>query len=330
MVVALFASGAGAHADIPLVDGRVRVEPGVAYELPMSLHFHRLVGRYRVEGDGAPALALYVVRGHPELGASGTGDVHPPPAADVLVGMPLGDEGAINRLVPCCLGEAYADLSLVVRHDGAEPVGLDLRVWAVHDEFAVVARRAEPGALEVPLVLFLALGAAVLATTNRVLRRAPGEAREPDRWRFALRVSGTLWAVACAAGGALALVGVVRYGGGPIAGTLAVLADLDVPGGPFGSRAATLLGVLLLAWCTGIASWSVAVGRGAHRASPWAVHLGTAFVLASAATGLAMAWTYDGAWVPLLLAAVLAVPLGLASLRLGRDRTAMAPPPATG
>lgn len=322
LLLALAGTAAHAHADVPLVDATVRLEPGAAFELPMALHFHRLAVRYRVHGGEDAGLALHVVRDGtgrtPDPGRSGE--------AHVLLTEPLVGRGSLSRLVPCCLGESYTDLTLVVRHDGAAPATVDLRAWAVHDEFAVVAQRAEAGAFGVPGALFAALGTAALVTTGRVVRRFPRYVPAPPdgttvRPRL-LWASGALLVLASIVATTLGVAGAVRYGGGPVAGMIAILADVNVPGGPFGSRGAFLLAVLLLVWVGAIAAWIVGVAQGTHLATPWTVRLGTAFAVLSVVAGTAMAWTYGGSWVPLALGAILAVPIGTCAVWLARDRGA--------
>jgi hypothetical protein len=204
---------------------------------------------------------------------------------------------------------------------------VDLRAWLVHDEFAVVVQRAEPGALEVPLALFLALGVSATTVSARGRRRridvvGGAGARSPGALPLAWSAGVFVWACALAAG--LAVAGIARYGTGPIDGLIAIMADVPVPGGPFGSRAATVMGVLMLAWMASIGLWVRAVHAGAHVWSRWTARLGLGLAAVSLAAGVAMGWTY-GAWaVPLGLALVLAVPLAACSLALRQRRAAPA------
>lgn len=304
-------SAASAHPDVALVDGPLTLAPGARHVVPMALHFHRLVATYAVSQDEATEVTLLVRHGDPNRDAGAV-----PAAEGVLYGTALHGQGRISQLLACCDGIPFADLELELRNDGDAPVTVDVRVWAVHDDFAVVAARAESGALEVPLALFAALGVAAVAIGWRD-RRAP-------RVRRATGLPPTFWgsATLCAAGllasAALGVAGAARYGGGLVAGMVAVMADVPVPGGPFGSRAALVMGVLLLLWVTAIALWLACVRQGAHRVSPWPGRLGGALALSSLGGGLAMAWTYGLAWTPAVLGVVLGAPIAWVAWVAGR------------
>jgi hypothetical protein len=304
-----------AHPDARIFDETLHLAPGEAVVRPMALHFHRLVATWTSDRPDADGLWLLVVPAEAPGAAAWAPE-------DAWFAARLAGPGRLSHLVDCCLHVPYRHLLLVVRNDGATPAALDLRAWAVHDEFAVVAARAEPGAVEVPLALFAALGAVAVAVAVRARGRfgAPG----PPRGR-ALTWSAGLFAAALGMAATLGVAGTLRYGGGPIDGLIAVLVDLPVPAGPFGSRAAFLLGVLLLAWLAAIGAWVLAVGQGAHRHAPWAVPLGGALAIVSLAGGIAMAWTYGGSLVPAALGVVLAGPLAGSALLL--RGVALAAPP---
>ena len=301
---------ARAHPDAMLFDGTLRLEPGEAVTRPMALHFHRLVASWTVDewatdDPAADGLWLLVVPAE----AAGAARL---PHAEAWFAARLAGEGRLSHLIDCCLGIDYRHLLWVVRNDGDAPVGLDLRSWALHDEFAVVAARAEAGALEVPLALFAGLGVAALLVALRERRRAAGSRpRGSATGANALRLAALLLAASVAAAALLGGTGALRYGSGPVDGMIAVLADLAVPGGPFGSRAAFLLAWLLLAWVAAIAAWIVAVDQGAHLRSRWALPLGAALAAVSLAGGVAMAVTYDGSLVPAALGLVLGAPLAV-------------------
>lgn len=303
-----------AHPDVMLHDGPLRLAPGEVVVRPMALHFHRLVARWAVHGPAAEGLWLLVVPAE-TAGASASAP------EDTWFAAPLVGHGRLSHLIDCCMDVAYRHLLLVLRNDGEATVTLDLRAWAMHDEFAVVSARAEQGAVEVPLALFALLGAASLAAVARDRRRLD-RAVAPRGW--ALTASANLFVTALATAAALGFAGASRYGGGPVDGMIAVLADVPLPGGPFGSRAALLLGVLLLAWLAAIGAWVLAVGQGAHRRSRWALPLGAALAVASLAGGLAMSWTYAGSVVPAALAVALATPVAMSAWLLQRAVAATA------
>jgi hypothetical protein len=318
----LAASTAGAHPDERVVDATLRLEPGEIASFPMSVHYHRLVATFRVHEPGASGLTLLVVPG-----AAATVGVDDGSGASADVAIELVGVGSLHHLIDCCLAIDFADYRLLVRNDGDAPASVDLRAWLVHDEFAVVVQRAEPGALEVPLALFLALGVSATTVSARGRRRridvvGGAGARSPGALPLAWSAGVFVWACALAAG--LAVAGIARYGTGPIDGLIAIMADVPVPGGPFGSRAATVMGVLMLAWMASIGLWVRAVHAGAHVWSRWTARLGLGLAAVSLAAGVAMGWTY-GAWaVPLGLALVLAVPLAACSLALRQRRAAPA------
>lgn len=295
----LAALPAGAHPDAGLFDETLRLAPGEAVVRPMALHFHRIVASWTPDGRDADDLWLLVV---PAEAPGATAWAR----EDAWFAARLAGPGRLSHLVDCCLDVPYRHLLLVVRNDGDTPATVALRAWAVHDEFAVVAARAEPGALEVPLGLFAALGVAALAVAGRDRRRF-GAPRSP-RGR-ALAWSASLFAAALVTAALLGFVGAGRYGGGPVDGMIAVLADLPLPAGPFGSRAAFLLGLLLLAWSAAVGAWVVAIAQGAHRHVAQALPLGVALAVVTAAGGVAMGWTYGGSPVPGLLGVALAGPL---------------------
>lgn len=302
VVAAAVLTAARAHADVPVLDGTFVVGPGEALTAPMALHFHRLVVRYDVRGDGA--LRLTVVRG------PGAARGSAPPS-----GTPIDEElrgrGRWSRLIPCCRDVAYQAFTLRLRNDGPAAVTADLHAFAVHDDLAVVAQRAEVGAAGVPAILFLGVGIAAAAAGRRTRRERARPARPGATspvWAGAV-----LFLLAGATAWALAFAGALRYRAGLAEGMVAILADLPVPGGPFGSRAAFLMGLLLLTWLASALLWIVGVARGAHRRAPWVAGLGWALTCASLAGGAAMALDYDRSWVPLALAALLAAPLSALS-----------------
>lgn len=313
------AATALAHPDERVVDATLRLAPGQVVSIPMAVHFHRLVATYRVHTTDASDLTLHVFGADTEP----TGDVTTAGGAWRLVTR-LQGEGSLHHLIDCCLGIDHAAFTLWVRNDGAEVAVLDLRAWLVHDEFAVVVQRAEAGALEVPLVAFLALGLSASMVSMRQRRLGGGGtftrsgALPPGS--LALGWSVGLFGWACSLALALGVAGAGRYGTGLIDGVIAIMADVPVPGGPFGSRAAAVMGVLLLAWMASIGLWIRAVHLGAHLRSPWPARHAMALALVSLGVGVAMGWTYGGWSVPVGLGLVLAVPLVWSATRLGHAR----------
>jgi hypothetical protein len=300
---------AAAHPDAAVIDGSLLLAPGDVRAYPMAVHFHRLVATYRVDGPGS--VELQVVAG----ADASTGGV--------AYEASLADRGRLHHLIECC-DAVFSDYTLVVRNAGAEPVGLDLRAWIVHDEFAVIARAAEAGAVEVPGGLFLGLGIGAVLAGAAVRRRrsriggteAPHEAAGAHAYRWSVR----LFLSAVVAALVLGTAGALRYGTGFVTGMMAIMADVPVPGGPFGSRAAFLIGVLLLVWIVAVWLWIVAARRGRDSDSGRVAVLGVALAVVHSAGGVAVASAY-GAWlVPVGLGVVLAAPLAASAIAIGSWR----------
>jgi hypothetical protein len=307
-----------AHPDEPVVDATLRLAPGEIVAIPMAVHYHRLVARYRTHPADAPGATLRVI----PAGSTPAGDAVAGGAAAGFEAR-LGGAGRLHHLIDCCLARDDAAYELWLSNEGGAPLELDVRAWLVHDEFAVIAHRAEPGALEAPLMIFLGLGgAALLATSRRRQRhREPGGAAggaTRARGSLAFAWSFGSFVAACVMALGLGVAGMARYGTGLAAGSMAIMADVPLPGGPFGSRGSVAMGVLLLVWMASLALWTLAIHRGAHLRSPWPVRM----VLAVAAVGLIAAvtvgWDY-GRWaVPLGLGAVLVLPLSVSARWLMR------------
>jgi hypothetical protein len=290
------ASLAWAHPDAMLVDGRFTIEPGASATFPASVHFHRLVARYDVVSPDAANLRLEVVPF-----AAGATEV---------ASAPLRGAGRVHHLIDCCLDADFSGYDVVVRNGGPAAATFELRAWVVHDEFAVVARAAESGAVEVPLALFLALGVAAVLVAHRARVRETRYGGSAPGGRRAFLWSLGLFGAAVAVALALGVAGMLRYGTGPVSGLVAIMADVPVPGGPFGSRMALVMGVLLLGWVGAVGAWIVAVAGGAHLASPRGIAgLGLALAAVHLAGGCAMGWTYGAFAVPVGLGLALALPL---------------------
>ena len=318
-----------AHPDELVVDGTLQLAPGETVAFSVPVHYHRLVATYRLHDPASEGVTLTVTDARGRLTAD-----HETPLGTAEFTAPLRGEGRLHHLIECCFGVDYADFEVRLRNDGGAPAALDLRAWVVHDEFAVVVHRAEGGALEVPLVAFLGVGVVAAMVSLRQRRREGRDLAGPDvqksvRGAVTLGWSMGLFVWACLMALGLGVAGASRYGTGLVDGVMAIMADVPVPGGPFGSRAATVMGVLMLVWLTSIALWIRSVQLGVHRASAWPSRLGMALAVVSLFSGVAMGWTY-GSWVvPIVLGLVLAVPLALSSLSVSRRLASAPAAPAT-
>ena len=311
-------SFAWSHPDIRVADETFRLEPGDARAFPMAVHYHRLVGTLDI-GGGSPDDVRVLVVDEAVWRAEGD-DV---PVSQAEFAAMEHETGVLNHLLRCC-DAGYSDYRLIVRNEGMNAMQVDLRAWAVHDDFAVVVDRAETGAFGVPATLFSVLSISALAVVAR-RRRSNGVAlhesseieRPPRRSGTADASDALTWSAAIAGiavvlAVALGLTGALRYATDPVTGMMSVLADVPVPGGPFGSRAAMVMGVLLLAWCIAIGTWIRAAAtarRGPVRA------VGVALGAISLAGGLAMGIAYGSLLVPGVLGLILGVPLMVAAWR---------------
>ena len=372
--LALAAGGAVAHPDVEVVDRVVRLEPGAAATFPMAIHYHRLVGHVRVAQNTISETGSLEPVGAADGVASGAADrtatraasgfpsaldrlYDATPTVTLLVldeaahlrsgeaALPeeaaLAIEGApdatVNHLLRCCDENVYSDYFLVVRNDGAEPIDVDLRMWNVHDDFAVVVDRAETGAFTIPLGIFLALAIAAgravrreragvrnssaFAGTQTTLAPSLGDQRLPLSFWLSLGLA----AFACFVALSLAAFGASRYPAGLVDGMVAAMADLPVPAGPFGSRDALVMGVLLLAWSGAVACWVRSVSVGAARASRWPAALAIGIGIVTLIGGALMGWTYRSPVVPGTLGLVLGIPLIAAGLALLRPMKVQPP-----
>ena len=315
-----------AHEDLRIVDETIELGPGEVARFPTAIHYHRIVGRYAVlDGTSDVSLSLASVPTGADAGplAIASPGASERPADErsggfeVVLAGTLASSGTLNELIRCCDQSVWTEAQLVVRNDGDHAATIDLRAWAMHDDFAVIVDRAEPGAVTAPLALFLALGVAAVVVAWREGRRAE-PAASTGHTPPSLRWSTGLFLGALTIAAALGLAGTLRYGAGPVDGTIAILADLPVPGGPFGARGATVMGLLMLAWMSAIGFWIRALHVGAQRRSARPRRLGLALGAVSVAGGVALGWTYGSFGAPLILGLVLGVPLVTVSLLLGR------------
>lgn len=319
-LVAIALGTAVAHPDVPVIETSLRLEPGQAESGPMSVHYHRLVGHLKAAAGELQGLTLHLMA-EDVWRESGTA------ATDVEVtGLQSDADGTrINHLVRCCLGDVYTPYRWVLRNEGNRPVDVDLRLWAVHDDFAVVVDRAEPGAFSVPLVLFLAMAVTAIVGTRRGLSKSAHRLLGAKRaFVWSLSLAGACVVLA----GALALGGMLRYGAGPVDGMVAILADVPVPGGPFGSRDALVMGLMMVGWCAAIGAWARAAALAAPGQSPGIGRFGFLLGLTSLLTGVGLGWTYGAFFVPVVLGAVLGAPLMVCGVMVSRRVQSLRAAPA--
>ena len=316
-LAAAFGTGA-AHEDLRIVDQRIELAPGETATFPTALHYHRIVGRYALVG-AAPDVSISLVATPSERSASDASSANGDDGIDRVLLDRAPSSGTLNELVRCCVGHAWTEAELVVRNHGPSTATIDLRAWAMHDDFAVVVDRAESGAVSVPLVLFLGLGGAAGGVAWRD-RRKDAASRRTRAIPASLRWSVGLFVACLLTAATLGGAGMLRYGAGPVDGMVAILADVPVPGGPFGARDAMVMGVLMISWMAAIGFWVRILHLDAPRLSPWPMRIGLALGLVSLAGGVTMGWTYGSHAVTVVLGLSLAVPLVVVALVLGRPK----------
>lgn len=299
--VLLAAAPGSAHPDIEVAGARHTLGAGELLELPVELHYHRLVGHARVDAAAGGPIALTVQGPHDRA----------------TVGP--GQDLRLNELVACCKGQAWSEHRILIENHGPDPVALDLRLVLLHDGLAVTGEDAEPGAVATT-ALFLAAFLAVFAVR---LRRAPPDGTGAPRagQRAAIAIAAAMWLVAAG----LAALGTARYGGGPVAGSVAATADLPATGHEIFTTHSALFALLLLAWLAAVGTWTAAGRRApADARTGWlGIGLGASALVAALVWGI----EYGYVAVPALLgvvAAALPIVGGVVMLRRRVD----APPGA--
>jgi hypothetical protein len=276
----LVPSSVAAHENRPVYRGTLELGPGEGVSLGADLHYHRFVGRVRVVGDGIGEVRLDLIGG------------------DGRTIERLGGPGAefvLNRLVRCCKGAAWSPFAVRLENPGASPIRVEVDLVLLHDGVAVLTDDAEPGAAATALFWFV-LFSGVFG--YRLWRRTPGEGRSTIWARRAAFGHLAMWAGA----GALGVVGMLRYGGGPVAGNIAVAADLPWIPGPILTTQDLFLGACIGLWAFSVGAWSraariapedrsvarlgILLGGGAILAAGiWAVEYGSWVVPALVAVG---------------------------------------------
>lgn len=240
-VAALCVPTAAAHGDAPSIRDTVILEPGQSATWERELHWHRMLGS--IEADGPVRLIV-------------TG----PDGADLVA-----DDSArvfIDHLVACCRDATWTPHSIRVTNLGAGAVEARVEIALLHDNIAVLADDAEPGGWWQTLVLVLAV-VAVPAWRARAAGAPEGSASD---W---IRRSRIAHATAWMAAGLLAAIGMVRFGSGPIVGSLAATAWTPTSVAGFFNTHTFVMLALMATWATSIAFWAGARRRaGSSRRYP--------------------------------------------------------------
>lgn len=250
--------------------GTVTLDPGAAHSWAREVHWHRLLGV--VEATGPVEVLVEGPSGRPETVAQGA-------------------SLRLDHLVACCRSGAWTPHTLTIANPGDHRVEVRLDLVLLHDNLAVTVDDAEPGAWWQTLAI---VGLMIGIPAWRARQPPPGE--PPAPW---LRRSRVLHARAWALGGLLALVGSIRFGSGPLAGTLGATAwaPLDMAG-VVNTHTLVMLWLMAL-WGGAVACWAAGRRRAGR---PGAYPLdGILLASGSPVVGGLMLLELGGSWIPLVL-----------------------------
>lgn len=239
---------ATAHGDVRGHDGIAEMAPGESMHFEATIHYHRLVGTVRAV-EGASLFEVSVI------GPGGEAQWIAGPAESLRV----------NYLVTCCKDATWTDHTFTVRNVGPSTVTAKVDLVLLHDDFAVIAENAEPGASWQTLLIAILL-AAIPAWLAR--RPAASDEARAQRW---LRIGWWSLAAAWVGIATLSFIGMVRYGGGPLVGSRVAMAPLPTYGAFVNSYLLVALPMMAL-WVVALSGWVVVQRRstdprtlGAHR-----------------------------------------------------------------
>ncbi|HEX9816728.1 MAG TPA: hypothetical protein VGB18_07090, partial [Candidatus Thermoplasmatota archaeon] len=260
------------------------LSPQEEFEFRRGLHYHRMVGEV---SQPTPTSLL-------ELTVTG-------PSGSTQSVSSNFDGALVNQLITCCKsGNTWDEHVILLRNTGERPATINVQLTFLHDDFAVIAYDAEPGAWwQTLLVSVLLLGIPAWIATGRVASD-PGKVR---RWvRIGAGSLGAAWGLA----GLLSLIGMVRFGGGPLNGSLTAHEPFPVPGFFVNSSLVSALPLITL-YEFGLAGWAIAQRHSAHvsRGIRW---LGYAGAAGPVVFGAHLVIEYGN---PLLATAIAIVPAGL-------------------
>lgn len=291
VVLSMIATPALAHGDQRLVAGEVALDAGETVAFPGELHYHRLVGRFAATGPISVRLVDE---------ATGAAVIESPPGSVI----------ALNELIRCCDGIAWAPHRLEIENRADRPVVVDAGVTLVHDDLAVSVFRAEAGVVE---------GMSVLAAIwvyglVRTRRRAASTPRAALATLVVVSVSVLL----------VAAIGTVRYGSGSVPGLLAGAADIPLfPVNPVASRASVLVFMAMVGWAVAGARWVAARDRMSRIA--WSA-LGLAVAGPAIVAAALVMIEYRTVEMPAFLAALAVLPICAALILEWRQPAATTTP----
>lgn len=304
LFLVLLVPAATAHGDQIVAQETVGLQPGASVTWTRDVHWHRLMGTVRA--DGPVVLSV--------TGPEGTVEVAGP-----------GTHLRVRHLVQCCDDEVWTPHTVTLSNAGDAPVRVDADLAFLHDNLAVVAHDAEPGAWWQTLGILLAivLVPAWRARRPAPVRGAPQQAvpEEGASWpahRAWLRASRGLHMAAWAVALATAATGMARLGGGPLTGTLGATLPLAYPAQIFNAHAFLML-LLMGLWAAAVACWA---GARRRAGSPRACRGdGLVFVTGAVLVGAVWAVGSEAVLWPLVVAFVPAAALLADALGAPRGRT---------
>lgn len=282
---------AAAHGDRSIEDGTVVLAPEETVSWTREVHWHRLMGT--VEATGPVTVSAQGPDGI--IRAAG-------PGTDLQV----------DHLIACCRTAIWSPHTITITNEAEGPVEVAYDLVLLHDNLAVTAHDAEPGAWWQTLAI---VGLMIAIPAWRARQPQPDQPARP--W---LRRSRAFHAAAWGTAVALALVGMVRFASWPLTGSLGATAwtPLDL-GGFFNTHSFVMLALMGL-WGTGLAFWAGARRRaGSPAAYRWD---GLLFAAGSIVIGTLMVVEF-GVWpIPTVIAVLPAAGIVLDLLGRARGRLA--------
>lgn len=286
-VLLLALPSVAAHGDVLGVKETVTLLPQEEFEFRRGLHYHRMVGEV---SQPTPTSLL-------ELTVTG-------PRGSTQSVSSNFNGALVNHLITCCKsGNTWDEHVILLRNTGERHATINVQLTFLHDDFAVIAHDAEPGAWwQTLLVGVLLLGIPAWIATARVA----SDPRKVRRWvRVGAGSLGAAWGLA----GLLSIIGMLRFGGGPLNGSLTVHEPFPVPGFFVNSNLVTALPLMLL-YVFALSGWAIAQRR-SDLVSKNVRLLGYAGAAGPFVFGALLVIEYGN---PLLATAIAIVPAGLVVL----------------
>ncbi len=269
LLALLLLPAATGHGDPASLIGEWDLAPGSSEVVERPVHWHRVMGQLESNQDIVFEVNGVVVAG---------------PARDLT----------FDHLVMCCDDAVWTDVSFAVRNVGSETAAVRGDVAFLHDNLAVVGHGAEGGAgVQTLLIIGLMLGIPAL----RAMGSTHGDA---VRWLRAGRITHAVaWGLALT----MAAIGMIRFGTGPVVGSLGATAWIPGSFGVLFNTHSLLMLLAMALWCAAYSCHAGARRRGGP--TTWDLY---AFAAAPLLVGL-VAYAEMGGWrmIPLAVLPALLV-----------------------